>query len=68
RHAHLLGPLDDLLDIAEAVEQGVFGMNVKVNEGHGSGVIERTVDLDPSEPVIFRKNLQSRFGFEGLQA
>ncbi|MGZ6347101.1 MAG: hypothetical protein ACXWNC_05990 [Anaerolineales bacterium] len=34
-HAHFLGTLDQLLDIAEAVEQGVFGVNVEVGEGPG---------------------------------
>ena len=34
-HIHLFDALDQLLDIREAVQQGVFGMNVKVCEGHG---------------------------------
>jgi hypothetical protein len=34
-HVHLFGTLDQLLDIAEAVKQGVFGVNVEVGEGHG---------------------------------
>ncbi len=34
-HVHLFGTLDQLLDIAKAVEQGVFGVNVEVGEGHG---------------------------------
>ena len=36
-HAQLLHPLDKLLDVAGAVEQGVVGMEVQVDElGHGS--------------------------------
>ncbi len=34
-HVHLFGALDQLLDITEAVEQRVFGVNVEVGEGHG---------------------------------
>ncbi len=34
-HVHLFGTLDQLLDITEAVEEGVFGVDVEVGEGHG---------------------------------
>ena len=33
-HVHLLGALDQLLDVREAVQQGVFGVDVQVGEGH----------------------------------
>ncbi len=35
RHIHLFDALDQLLDVREAVEQRVFGMDVKMGEGHG---------------------------------
>ncbi len=38
RHVHLLGALDQLLDVREAIQQGVFGVDVQVGEGHGSQV------------------------------
>ena len=34
-HPHGLGSRDELLDIAEAVQQGVGGMDVQVDKGHG---------------------------------
>jgi hypothetical protein len=43
-HAHLFGALDQLLDIAEAVEQGVFRMDVQVNKGHGNEDVEQIND------------------------
>jgi hypothetical protein len=37
-HAHFLYPLAELFDITGAVEQGVVGVQVQVNElGHGLG-------------------------------
>ena len=33
-HVHLFDAFDQLLDIREAVEQGVFRVDVKVGEGH----------------------------------
>ncbi len=36
---HLLGARHQLLDVAEAIQQGVFGVDVKVDEGHaGTGI------------------------------
>ena len=34
-HAHGFNRADQLLNIAEAVQQGVGGMDVEVDEGHG---------------------------------
>ena len=33
-HVHLFDAFDQLLDVREAVEQGVFGVDVEVDEGH----------------------------------
>ena len=35
RHAQIFGARDQLLDIAEAVEQRIFRMNMQVNKRHG---------------------------------
>ena len=35
RHAQLLRPAEELLDVAHPVEDGVLGMDVKMYEGHG---------------------------------
>ena len=32
RHVHLFGALDQLVDIAEAIKQGVFGVNVEMDK------------------------------------
>ncbi len=34
-HVHFFGALDQLLDIAEAIQEGIFGMYVQVGKGHG---------------------------------
>jgi hypothetical protein len=35
RHPQCVGALNQLVDIAEAIKQRVFGVNVKMYEGHG---------------------------------
>jgi hypothetical protein len=43
RHAQLPGALDQLLDVAEAIQQRVFGMDVQVDEGHRSNRLVKVV-------------------------
>ncbi len=33
-HAHLLGALNQLVDVAETIQNRVFGVDVKMDEGH----------------------------------
>jgi hypothetical protein len=36
RHIHLPGAFDQLLDVRETIQQGVFGVDVQVGKGHSS--------------------------------
>ncbi len=40
-HSHLFGALHQFVNFAEAVQQGVFGMVVEVDEGHEEGRREK---------------------------
>ncbi len=42
-HVQFLGALDQLLDIREAIEQRVFGVDVEVGEGHVCYVVWKLV-------------------------
>ena len=54
-HVHLFGALDQLLDVAEAVEQRVFGVNVEVGEGHGqTNKMFEMLHFDYSTPVLLK--------------
>ena len=58
-HVHLLDALDQLLDIREAVEQGVFGVNVKVGEGHVSFVVGELSSLVVDRPDTRASNYKT---------
>ena len=40
-HLHLFGALDQLLDIAEAIQERIFRVNVEMDEGHSKFIIAR---------------------------
>jgi hypothetical protein len=49
RHVEVNGALDELLDACSAIEHGVFGVRVEVDEGHGAPpLLAGGVGLEPA--------------------
>jgi hypothetical protein len=54
-HVHLVCTLNQLVDVAETIKQGVFGVNVKMDKCHGLGGKDYSTQNKNQNPTIVLK-------------